>query len=370
MNRWTKLAHDGLSALRFAVLARRFDYRSPCVESFDFRKAAHVVLCKFDGKLGDAAVISAFLSALRAQCPQLRISVVCSSAVASLYRDFMPVDRVVVTGKSRPSAREIRETARELEAVGRCGLLIATEPASRFRELYLANLLRPAIYAGLDSRLRSIGINLAQRNPGVHFSGYFADLLRMGGLSPEMPGYVKFFTAEDAEAVAGSLPEGVQELVGLVPFGASSTRKLRTSEIRKAAERIAVLRPEARILLLGLPEEIGSLTPHLEGLPVDAPARALSVREFAAAIDRLSALVSVDTAAVHLAAASSVPVFGIYSGDRPDNPRVLWGPGPFAAQGSFAFAREGVAVSALRAEDFLPDLDRFLALSCKRRACQ
>ena len=194
-----------------------------------------------------------------------------------------------------------------------------------------------------------------------HFSAYFADLLQLGGLSPEMPPYARFFTEADARSAAACLPAGAGDLIGFVPFGASSTRKLQAAEAREAIGVIARARPGATVLLLGLADEINALLPHLGGLPVAAPSRPLSVREFAAVIGALSALVSVDTAAIHLAAACSVPVFGIYSGDRPDNPCVLWGPGPFAAAGSVAFVRDGVPVSALRAADFSDELDGFFA---------
>ena len=345
-----------LNSLRFTIARLRFDYEATRVESFDFQSLRHVVINKPDGKLGDTEVMSFFIEALKRYCPSLKISVICPEFIASVYKDVLKVTHVEISPK-RPKFREIDAMAASLEKIGPCDLLISTEMVSRPRDLYLCHKLKPQIFAGFDSRVKAIAINLFERNKDRHISLFFDDLLQMGGIHADNCAYQPLFTKDDEERVEGYF-EG-KKTIGLIPFGAARDKRLKEDTITKLCQYLeehtdAFIVPlltkdemETKNLLLSRQEQARYLF-----LPD------LSIREFAAAVAHLSALLSVDTAGVHLAVASHIPLLSLNQGFG-DEPK-RWLPGPFARAYTVPLAYEGKLISDLDFAIIKDDLENFL----------
>lgn len=363
--------HDAIANTKLKLYRRLYDYEAnPAqVQSFDFHKLQHLVLLKFDGKLGDTEVISGFLTTLKQQCPHLMLSVVCSAATAELYERFLPCDQVLCSPK-KPNKRTLNKIIAQLKAQGPCDAVLTTEWFCRLRELYTLKKLRPSLHAGLDGKLKSLNFNLARRNPHAHVTAFFADLLKAGSLNPALPPYVLFYTEDEHLRMKACLGDKTQ-VIGLCPYGAAHARSLSDEAIVQICAQTEEILPQAHLLLLGLPDKIKALLQrtHLDTHErVLLPEQPLRLTELCALTSCLTALISVDTANLHLGCAAQLPVLGIFPDDRRDDPKVLWGLAYNESRPQVSYYEPGLPIESLSMEplsqavrEFLRDLTRELS---------
>ena len=149
----------------------------------------------------------------------------------------------------------------------------------------------------------------------------------LGGLEISDPSYVRLTTEECLSAMRPYVPEGT---IAIAPYGASVHRHLSTPVIVGMVRQVTELLHAPVALMVrseyaALIDEVKAACPDAQ--IVALPAK-LSVMEVAAIIDLSAAMLSVDTANVHLACGSDIPLFAIYSGHDPEG-IVRWGPSPY-----------------------------------------
>ncbi|MCR5535865.1 MAG: hypothetical protein K6F05_00465 [Succinivibrio sp.] len=348
-----------LNALRFKLARWRYDYAGKPLPQgkFSFAKLRHVVLVKSDGKLGDTQIISLFIDVLKRSCPQLKLSVLCPVSMRDIYADILKVN--VLEVKKRPSFAELRDIVSRLEALAPVDMLISTERLMRPRDLYLAFLCKPEVLVGMDAKVRCINYQLVGSDEDFkqHILCYFLDLLKAGGLEPREYGYHKLF--RDAELQYAKKLFAGAEAIGILPFGAAADKRLSYETILSICRYLQSHTSLTLVPLLTAAEE-----ETLSRLKADLdPQRLLllpklSIPEFAACIACLKALVSVDTAGVHLAVAAGIPVLGLYQGFGTE--AILWQPGPLATQNSVLFRESGKVISAISYAALEPELEKFV----------
>ena len=327
------------------------------VKDFAFAHLRHLVIAKMDGKLGDSQVITPFIRNLRRACPQLAVTVICTPNIAPIYQDILGLQTVEVPKKAQPhQVEEALKGAQTLFAVP-CDALLTTEPNFRSRDLYLNYLLKPAYLIGIEERSGTVNLNLKARSLGKHITQYFADLLAAGGIpeSVQDPSYIPLYTSKEQSKAVGVI---CKPCLGIAPFGASSHRRLSDAALQELMEFIAE-RTTFNAALLFKPS--GQLKQHAEDLLGErllALPEKTTVLEYAALIGQCSVILSVDSAAVHLANGSRVPAFCLYGGLDPDGIK-RWGPAPFASECT-AFSKQGSAIDELSFADFKPAFFDFL----------
>lgn len=339
--------------LRLAYYKKHYDFAtSKDLSAFNFSTVKTVVISKIDGKLGDTEVITPFIASLQRSYPNLEIVVLTSQGLKPLYEECLKLKHVKVLS-SRPSKEELDTCLKDLKD---CDLLVTLEAKFRFHDFYLVNKLKPRFVAGINHEVDCININLADRNPNSHITAYFKDLLQLGGCSKINTAYVPFTTPEALSKVSAFCKD---DQVAFAPWGASKHRHLKDHVIKELL-RFIEKNTSASIALLVPPEGeyLKSLVQKV--VPpqriVQLPQK-LSVFELTVIIAKSQALISVDTAPIHLAGAFDLPVFGIYGGNRP-YPWVLWGPNP--NQEAMVFYKENKLIDELSLADFKADLNIFL----------
>lgn len=309
--------------LRLAYYKKFYDFVTPKdLSSFNFSTFKTVVISKIDGKLGDTEVITPFISSLQNSYPNLDIIVLASPGLKLLYEECLHLNHMKVLSK-RPNKEEL-DTC--LEDIKDCDLLITLEAKFRFHDFYLVNKLKPRFMAGINHEVDCININLADRNPSSHITAYFEDLLRLGGCSSIISDYVPFTTSEALNKVKEFCQK---DQIAFAPWGASKHRHLKDSVIEEVLKFI-VENTSAKIALLVPPEGANVRSLAAKVVPQDRLVKVpekINAFELASIISLSKAIISVDTANVHLACASKIPIFGIYGGNKP-YPWILWGPKP------------------------------------------
>lgn len=313
--------------VRYAVNQRRYDYIAKAGErDLDLRKARHLLICKMDGKLGDTEVISPLIRTLKTlKCPPT-LSVICPPEIAPLYAQVLGVEHTFAV-KRKPGKKDLDVLFSKFAALSPVDVMLSTEPNFRFRDFYVLHHFKPVFLAGIDDRVKALNLNLKAHCFGQHITAYFETFLKLGGLSVSDPTYVPLITEERVAALRPCVPEGT---IALAPYGASIHRHLSTSVVVSMVRQVTELLHAPVAIMVrseyaSLIDEVKAACP--EARLVVLPQK-LSVIDVAAVIHLCSAMLSVDTANVHLACGSNLPLFAIYSGHDPEG-IIRWGPAPY-----------------------------------------
>ena len=348
------------------------------VEDFDLKQMRHIVILKVDGKLGDTQVMTHFYQTLREQIPDLTLSVVCPPSLAPIYSDILGFDQVITSSK-KPRKTEIEYICQKLtgpeSACQYVDLVVTTEPHFKPRDFIFNYNLRPRYVAGCEPLLKGHEINLFLFDPNSdqrHISTCFTDFMTQGKLEFKPVHYVPLYEPATLSEVKAKFDCPV---IGINPCGAAANRYLTVGMVSTLIKRIAEQYASKRItVLLMCPQgqqsfveqvkaQVGELALSRESAVKsdanieeteqvvaeastsvnDAKAAAavaavpkghlelqtlpeVDVEGYAAYIGALSALITVDTAAVHLACASDVPQLCVYMGDGNTLNEKRWGP--------------------------------------------
>lgn len=342
--------------LRFQRSFKRFYFMpSGRIEDFKFADLRHLVIAKMDGKLGDSQVITAFIHNLREQLPKLQITVICTDNIESIYRESLELKAIKIGKKAQPEEVKRAVGSCELFTSLPCDALLTTEPNFRPRDLCLNFLLQPKYLIGIEERSGSVNINLKSRSFGRHISEYFEDLLLLGGLKVIDRAYLPIFTKEQKEWAQGLFDK---ECIGIAPYGASVHRHLSDACILDLLRFITTETSLKSALLFNPSAELLKSCQDIAGNRLCEKPKETTPQEFAALIAACGAIVSVDSAPVHLANGSRTPALCIYSGHDPEGIK-RWGPAPFAEECSIYF-KQGTAIEHLNFADFKPVLFDFL----------
>ena len=351
------------------------------VEDFDLKQMRHIVILKVDGKLGDTQVMTHFYQTLREQIPDLTLSVVCPPSLAPIYADILGFDQVITSSK-KPRKTEIEYICQKLtgpeSACQYVDLVVTTEPHFKPRDFIFNYNLRPRYVAGCEPLLKGHEINLFLFDPNSdqrHISTCFTDFMTQGKLDFKPVHYVPLYEPATLSEIKAKFDCPV---IGINPCGAAANRYLTVGMVSTLIKRIAELYAGKRITVLlmcplgqqsfveQVKAQVGDLAlgkesavesdvslERVEQVVADdsSSARAkaataasaaaaaapkghlelqtlpeVDVERYAAYIGALSALITVDTAAVHLACASDVPQLCVYMGNGNTLNEGRWGP--------------------------------------------
>lgn len=351
------------------------------VEDFDLKQMRHIVILKVDGKLGDTQVMTHFYQTLREQIPDLTLSVVCPPALAPIYADVLGFDQVITSSK-KPRKTEIEYICQKLtgpeSACQYVDLVVTTEPHFKPRDFIFNYNLRPRYVAGCEPLLKGHEINLFLFDPNSdqrHISTCFTDFMTQGKLDFKPVHYVPLYEPATLSEIKAKFDCPV---IGINPCGAAANRYLTVGMVSTLIKRIAEQYAGKRITVLlmcplgqqsfieQVKAQVGDLalgkesavksdasfdgleqaaaddssSAHAEAATAASAAAAaapkghldlqtlpeVDVEGYAAYIGALSALITVDTAAVHLACASDVPQLCVYMGNGNTLNEGRWGP--------------------------------------------
>lgn len=348
--------------LRFVWARNKFTYMPfGKAEDFDLNEMRHIVILKVDGKLGDTQVMTHFYRSLRENIHDLTLSVVCSPNLAPLYSEILVFDQVITCSR-KPRKSEIEYICERLTGPeSPCqyvDLVVTTEPHFKPRDFIFNYNLRPRFVAGCEPLLKDHEINLFLFDPDSDtrpVATCFTDFMTRGHLDYPPLHYMPLYTEETLRSVKSQFTTPV---IGINPCGAASNRCLTVSMVSSLIERLepfAKTSPLTVLLLCPKSQQdfVAAVQERCKGLVAPAPAGAgaaaapegagaeaagsagglrlralpeVDVELYAAYIGALAALITVDTAAVHLACASDVPQLCVYMGDGNSLNDKRWGP--------------------------------------------
>ncbi|MBI3782637.1 MAG: glycosyltransferase family 9 protein [Deltaproteobacteria bacterium] len=297
--------------------------------------ARHILIVRTD-HLGDMLLTLPMARALKAHDPDIRITVLASSANAVAAAHHRDVDAVVVDAHEAKGSglRGLWRLVRQLREV-RCDAAVVVHPTPRLAlALWLA---RVPVRVGTAYRAYSFLFNRRvrqhrRRPPQRHEGEYNVELLQPLGVyaasAPIVPLHWQVDVAE-AESTRAILAElGVSDqtrLVVLHPGSAGSAMNWAPEQYAELGKRLVEW--DCTVAVTGGPQET-SLTARVVAEigvgAVDLGGR-LTLPQLAALLRRCTLFLGSSTGPTHVAAAVGTPVIALYSPLRSQAP-VRWRP--------------------------------------------
>jgi len=303
--RFIDRARLGRDLLRRRIAMWRWDGPNPSTGSFVDR----VVFIRWDAKLGDAIVLSWVLRELQRQRPDLEITVITSPALEQLFRQGFGIESIFLAGKKHGWG-QLPQIA---QALHRSRYVVHLSEIWRPRELRFVRLIKPQYVVGLDDDLQMINVKLGQSTQGKHFSERLVPWLKQLGLNTNQRQYWVPRLQQAVANVAAYWPRG--KVVGFCPYGASKNRQLSIGEIRFVIQRV-LLDQSVTIWMSVRPERVLELKHFLSQEPWSSRlffAPTDDMFELCEQVSRCNAVVSVDTAIVHIASGLQKPLLALYA---------------------------------------------------------
>lgn len=301
----------GRDLLRRRIAMWRWDGPNPTTGPFVNR----VVFIRWDAKLGDAIVLSWVLRELKRQRPDIEITVITSPALEPLFRQGFGIESIFLAGKKHGWA----ELPRIAKALHRSRYVVHLSEMWRPRELRFVRQIAPQHVVGLDDELQMINVKLGQKTQGAHFSERLVPWLKHLGLDTAHRHYEVPRCKKAAVTVAGQWPQG--RVVGFCPYGASKLRHLSDGQIEWIAEQVTTL-VQTTLFMIVRPEQISGLQHRFEQQSWRHRVFYYSTNdlfELCEQVARCDAVVSVDTAIVHIASGLHKPLVAMYADDGPES---------------------------------------------------
>lgn len=299
----------GRDLLRRRIAMWLWDGTNPSTGPFVDR----VVFIRWDAKLGDAIVLSWVLRELKRQRPNLEMTVITTPALEPLFRQGFGIESIFLAGKKHGWGH-LPQIAKALH---RSRYVVHLSEIWRPRELRFVAQMQPQYVVGLDDELQMINVKLGQSTRGQHFSERLVPWLEQMGVDTTNRQYWIPRCPHAAAKVAAQWPNG--KVVGLCPYGASKRRHLSDGQIEFLAETI-LSQSGTSLLMIVLPDQVHAIQMVFAHKPwfgkmVFQPTS--DFFELCSQVAHCDAVVSVDTAMVHIASGLGKPLLALYADDGP-----------------------------------------------------
>jgi len=272
-----KRCGKALSRVLFRLLADR----SLPLEETPTRR--HIVVPRWDAKLGDAIVSSFFFR--EAARMNMRVTVITVAELVPLHQQVFGVERVVVTS-ANPGVVELIRLVRQLGPVDTVVHLVCKlQPA----EILFIRLLRPASLYSLDDDLRCVNRKCGAVTAGLNVMERYRHVLQALGAQTVNSDYIVPLPAELPA------PDAAPQIL-FNPWASREDKSLSLSCATVTLRAIAAEFPAHRIGILY------------------GPASREQANRLEAAVCRAQVVISIDTAIVHLAVGLKKRLIAIYPG--------------------------------------------------------
>ncbi len=274
-----------------------------------------IVFVRWDAKLGDTIVTSWLFREIKKYDPTLQLVVIAPESFKSMFINDMGADRVIVAPK-RMTFADIRHIA---NAVGPTQYVVHMAEHLKPKDVYLLSKLDSNYVVGLDDDVKSINIKAGALTQGQHFADKVAVLMQHMGVKDFDQSYIVPFDAAAQARTDAWWP--TRPVIAFNPLGRGHARQLSLKTAIAVVEYI-LKSTQADVLILIDPvqrafaESIKRSINRILLPPTDRLSHTLG--DLFASVRCCQAMVSVDTATIHIATGLGKPVFGFYNPQQHD----------------------------------------------------
>jgi ADP-heptose:LPS heptosyltransferase len=263
----------------------------------------HVVVLRWDAKLGDTIVSSPFYREIH-KLPGVSVTVVTVAELEEMHRREFSVDRVIVT-RAQPGLLELLRVRQQLDAVDVVVHLVGRiQPG----EIFFLSRLKAAHVYSLDDTLRLVNHRLGDSTKGLLFADKYVRVLQSLGVPDVQTPYIVPLDTVGAVGISTSD-------ILFNPYGSRVDKSLSPAKAAELLDKLANVYPTFTIGILNKPQTRRAATqlefqvnrPNVKALDgIETPKHA------AAAVLSARVTITVDTAIVHMAVGLRKSLIAIY----------------------------------------------------------
>ena len=277
-----------------------------------------IVFVRWDAKLGDTIVTSWLFREIRKHDPSLQLVVIAPESFKSMFLNDMGADRVIVSPK-RVKFADIRRIAK---AVGPAEYVMHMAEHLKPKDVYLLSKLDSNYVVGLDDEVKGINIKAGARTQNQHFADKVAVLMNHMGINDFDQSYIVPFDSVAQARTDAWWPD--RPVIAFNPIGRGHARQFSLKTATAVLEHILnatkadvliLIDPARRAFAESIKQQV-SQSHRVMLAPADKSAHTLG--DLFSCVRRSQAMVSVDTATVHIATGLGKPVFGFYNPQQND----------------------------------------------------
>lgn len=285
-----------LSRMLFRLLADR------SLPSSEASTQQHIVIPRWDAKLGDAIVSSFFLR--EAAKMGIQVTVITVEELVPLHRQAFGVNRVM-TVSANPGVRELIRIVRQL---GRVDAVVHLVERLQPPEILFIRMLRPARLYSLDDNLRCVNRKLGIATVGLNVVERYRRVLNdLGALTVN----TDYIVPLPDELPA---PEMAPQIL-FNPWASREDKSLSMSCATITLRAIAAAFPNHQVGILYGPasrELANKLETNVACINVKCVSNITTPADVAGYLCRAQVVISIDTAIVHMAVGLNKRLIAIY----------------------------------------------------------
>lgn len=278
------------------------------------QNAKSILFIRHDAKLGDAIVSSGVIRKLRQFRPDIKLKVLTSPGMYSLFKEDFLVDEVIHM-KKRPSYKEIREVCRQIGAVD---MVVSLNQDMKMKDIYMLKYLQSHLNVGVDLSVKQINLNIQKDIVHGHYAEKFDYIAKLVGISAPQEVYiVPVKETSKARVKQFLVARGIDRYVLLNPFGSGNERKLNAERINAILDSIQQ-EQDLAVVILSSPdtrEQLATMSVEFSERVVHFD-KSESIFDAIAAVELADLVITVDTSIVHIASGLNKPQISIYSSDK------------------------------------------------------
>jgi ADP-heptose:LPS heptosyltransferase len=337
-----------------------------------------IVFVRWDAKLGDTIVTSWLFREIRKHDPSLQLVVIAPESFKSMFLNDMGADRVIVAPK-RVTFSDVRRIAKD---VGSSQYVMHMAEHLKPKDVYLLSKLDSNYVIGLDDGVKSINIKAGISTQGQHFADKVAVLMQHMGLNDFDQSYIVPFDAAAQARTDAWWPQ--RPVIAFNPLGRGHARQfsLNTAVVvvehmlkSTRADVLILIDPAQRNFAEFIKQKINQTNNRLNNQSINqtknitvsqasnqidriilppAEISAHTLGDLFACVRRCQAMVSVDTATIHIATGLAKPVFGFYNPQQneQDFSFVNWSPRSKQSVSQLAIRVNPQVVDAIDIDEF------------------
>ncbi|EKG91355.1 glycosyltransferase family 9 protein [Vibrio cholerae] len=281
---------------------------------FELTNTQSILFIRNDAKLGDAIVSSGVIKKIKSNRPDIKIKVLTTNSMASLFSEHFGVDQVIHLSK-RPSYREIKQVC---EQVGPIDVVASLNLDMKMKDIYLLSQLKSKVNVGVDSQLSLINYNVLPDVQNKHYADKFDYIASVLGINGPAGNYIVPIRESSIKKAEEFLTENkINDFILINPFGSGSERKLSKSSINKIVAAVEHFSQSLPMVFLTAPDTRALLdSMSIEGSQVYHFDRSESIFDAIAMVAKSRLVISVDTSIVHIATGMNKLQVAIYSSDE------------------------------------------------------
>lgn len=265
----------------------------------------HVLVVRWDAKLGDSFISSFFFREIKKLPGNKRVTVITTPALASLYRDCFGVDKVIEINK-RPSYGAIKEMASSIPHVD---LVIHLTEGMKMKDLYLLHRLSPSNIASLDDGIGCVNVKLSKATAGMLFQDKYRYLLSLLDAKEIDAQYII------PAAGKGNVTTPCDDLILINPFGSTQYKSFSHAKVVVLLNTLGNEFAVCRFGILSSPATYDAAEAMVSACAASNIVLLEGVKTIDDAIycvQQSKAVLSVDTAIVHIAVGLEKPLVAVY----------------------------------------------------------